>query len=342
MPRRLPFAVTLACLALAGSAAGIRAQEPPPLVTEDVRYASDDVTLAALYLRPDGDARVPAAVIVQGSGNSGRNNVWSRWVAETVARAGYGVLLTDKRGVGASEGDWRTVGFETRAGDALAGLRYLASRDDVRPDAVGLVGLSQGGWVVPLAAVRSDSVAFVVNVSGATVSFAEQSFHEMANTARQEGLPDHQVQEVLELNRRAGRYAFTGDWEPYGRALEAALEGPWGPLARGFPQTPDAPRWPFIRSVLDFDPMPYWILVEQPVLVLYGEEDESDNVPVAESVRRLEHAFGAVGKENARIVVIPDAGHGFLDMSHRDPARHGLMPAFTESVTTWLEELDRE
>lgn len=320
------------------------AQEPGDvdLVTEDVRYESGGVTLAALYLRPDPPSEtgsaIPGAVMIQGSGDSGRDNAWSRMIAETIARAGFGVLLTDKRGVGPSEGDWRSVGFHALADDAAAGVAYLASRPEVDPESVGLVGLSQGGWVAPIAAASSDRIAFVVNVSGASVSFAEQSFHEMANTARQEGLPPEQVRQVLELNQAAARFAHTGRWEPYGRLLDEAVRGPWAPLARGFPQSPDEPRWEFIRNVMDFGPLPYWIMVDQPVLVLYGEEDERDNVPVAESVRRLESAFAGVRKENHRIVVIPGADHGFLDFSSDDHAEHGLRSDFVQELTRWLSD----
>ena len=44
------------------------------------------------------------------------------------------------------------------------------SQSDIR---IGLVGLSQGGRVVPIAAARSSAVAFVVNLVGDAVSFIE-------------------------------------------------------------------------------------------------------------------------------------------------------------------------
>lgn len=308
--------------------------------TEDVRYPSGELTLSALLMLPEpagGEIRGrahPAAVIIQGSGASDRTNTWSRLIAEELVAEGLAVLLTDKRGTGASEGDWRRAGFEDRAADALAGLRFLASRPEIDAARIGLVGLSQGGWVAPVAAARSDRVAFVVDVSGASVSYAEQSFHEMAATARQAGLPEAQVEEVLELNRAAGEYAATGDWTPYARARDRGMETAWAKIAEGFPGEPDQPIWTFIRKNVAFDPIPYWMLMTEPVLVLYGEEDEADNVPVAESVHRLEYAFGSVRKENYRIAVIPGAGHGFLDMEI-----HGLMPEFTEVLRGWVREV---
>lgn len=335
MIRRLVFALSLLATlpAFAQTAGGGAAAEAPPSWRgEDVRYRNGSVTLAALLMLPRSDAPVAAAVIVQGSGASDRTNSWARAIAEELVESGLAVLLTDKRGSGASEGDWLRADFDELAEDALAGVRYLHGRPEVDRERVGLVGLSQGGWVAPLAAARSDEVAFVIDISGASVSFAEQSFTEMANTARQAGLPEEQVREVLELNRAAAEYLATGDWERYRLARERGLGRPWKPIAEGFPGTPDSPIWTFLRGVAAYDPLPYWIQLTEPVLVLYGAEDEHDNVPVAESVRRLEHAFRSAAKTNYEIAVIPGAGHGFLD-----PGRRELMPEFVERLRGWAE-----
>lgn len=306
----------------------------PDYTTEDVRYPSGDLELAALLMIPeDVGVPVPGAVIIQGSGDSDRTNGWARLIAEELVTSGVAVLLTDKRGSGASEGSWLTADFGDLAGDALAGFRFLQRRDEVDPTRVGVVGLSQGGWVAPITAARSDEVAFVVNVSGTSVSFVEQSFHEMANTTLQTGLPEMFVSEVLTLNRAAGRYLITGNWEAYADARAAGMERPWRPIAEGFPGTPHHPSWGFLRGVIDFDPMPYWASLSQPVLVVYGAEDERDNVPVAESVRRLEFGFGITAKENYEVVVVPDAGHALLvDGGSR------LAPEFTHALSRWLSE----
>jgi dipeptidyl aminopeptidase/acylaminoacyl peptidase len=304
----------------------------PSYRTEDVRYRNGSLTLAALLMLPASKAPVAGAVIIQGSGTSDRTNGWARVIAEELVGSGVAVLLTDKRGSGASEGDWRTADFDDLAGDALAGVGFLRGRPEIDRTRVGLVGLSQGGWIAPLAAARSNEVAFVIDISGASVSFAEQSFTEMANTARQAGLPEDQVREVLELNRAVAEYLATGDWERYRRARERALERPWKQIAAGFPDSPDLPIWTFFRGVAAYDPLPYWIQLIEPVLVLYGAEDERDNVPVAESVRRLEHAFRSAAKTNYEIVVIPGAGHSFLDAERR-----ALLPAFVTALTGWVK-----
>ena len=284
----------------------------------DVRYPSGEIELAAALLLPESPGPHPGAVILQGSGSSDRTNSWARGFAEAMARRGIVVLLTDKRGSGASEGDWREVGFDELARDALAGVAFLGDRPEVRPDAVGLVGLSQGGHVAPLAADLSPEVAFVVTVSSSATTMNEQIDHEMRNTFRQAGLGDERVEEGMALQALAVDYVRTGRWEPYERALEAALSGPLAPVAEGFPQSRDSWVWEWARKVGDYDPIPHWKALDQPVLVLYGEEDEHDNVPVGESVRRLREALS----ERAApwdVVTFPGSGHALYPPDATEP-----------------------
>lgn len=104
---------------------------------------------------------------------------------------------------------------------------------------------------------------------------------------------------MLALNRAAGAYLATGDWARFQDEREKGLRSSWREVARGFPASPDAPIWTFLRSVAAYDPMPFWLQVRGPVLVVYGADDEHDNVPVAESVRRLQFGFALVNKSDA-------------------------------------------
>lgn len=302
--------------------------------SEDVRYANGAVGLAAELLLPAGSGPFPAAVILQGSGTSDRGNSWARSIAELLRDEGLAVLLTDKRGSGESGGDWRSASFGDLAGDGLAGVHFLLSRPEVDGERIGLVGLSQGGWIAPvLASARAEQIAFVINISGAAVGFAEQVTFEMANTARRAGLDAEGISQIMYLQQLASQYLSRGEWQPYADALEAAKGKPWAEVAAGFPDAPDQPVWSFLRRVYAFSPSGYWLAVTAPTLVVYGAEDESDNVPVAESVRRLEFLFGLTGKKDARIEVLPGLGHGL-----QDPETGELALPFRAVVKSFLAE----
>jgi hypothetical protein len=327
------LATTLALAAPAPAAA----QPDSTWQVEEVAFeAADGVPLAGLVYVPEKNGPFPAAVLIQGSGSSDRTNLWARTFAETLARAGVVTLLPDKRGSGASGGDWMGASFEVLARDALAGVERLREHPAVEDELVGLVGLSQGGFVAPLAASLGE-VAWVVDVSGAAVTLAEQIRHEMANTAREAGLSPEGVEAVLEIQRLAEQYVQSGTWEPYAEALEAAADEPWAEIAAGFPDTPDSPIWDWIRLNAWYDPIPHWKSVDVPVLVVYGGADEEDNVPVDESVKRLKQAFDGSDIDDHTIRIFLDTGHALwaIDATQENLKLH---PDLVSLLGSWIRE----
>jgi pimeloyl-ACP methyl ester carboxylesterase len=80
--------------------------------------------------------------------------------AKMLARHGYGVLLLEPRGQGASEGDnVRWAGDR----DLIAAALYLGGRDDVDAGRIGAMGFSIGGEILIEAAARSDAIKAVVS-----------------------------------------------------------------------------------------------------------------------------------------------------------------------------------
>lgn len=333
------FAVSVvgaALLAVAITSYGATARE--------ISYRNGDVVLSGTLSVPDIDGPVPAVVFQGGSGKSPRGSPWANAVAAILLEQGVAVLQPDKRGSGKSTGRWENASFEELAQDLLAGVEDLRGRPKIAANCVGVAGLSQGGRVVAAAAASSSNVAFVVNMSGSAVSFVEQAFHELANTARHAGLTEPQVAEVVELNRAAGKFLLNADWDEYRAARDHGMAQSWGSLARGFPADRDDPRWAFLRTNYRFDPMTYWLVTPQPVLILYGADDERDNVPVAESVRRLEFGFSVASKTNYRIVVVPGAGHsaGMLERGDAHAIATDALREFVDDHATCEGSADHD
>jgi len=51
--------------------------------------------------------------------------------------------------------------LEDLANDAVAGVEFLKGHDWIDPNRIGIFGVSQGGWIAPLAASKSEYVALV-------------------------------------------------------------------------------------------------------------------------------------------------------------------------------------
>ena len=89
-----------------------------------------------------------------------------------LARHGYGVLLFDRRGEGASEGDGNSFGWGGER-DIYAAAAYLRSRPEVDDGRIGGLGLSVGGELMLQAAAESNDLAAVISEGGGTRTFSE-------------------------------------------------------------------------------------------------------------------------------------------------------------------------
>jgi hypothetical protein len=259
---------------------------------EYVEFANGDIRLAGTLLVPSGSRPFPAAVIVHGSGSSDRSNPWTSAYADALVERGIAVLYPDKRGSGESGGDWRDASFLELAEDAVAAIDVLSANSNVDASRVGLIGFSQGGHIIPVAASRAPSVAFVINVSGSVVPMMEQIGDELRLMAEREGLTKNEVAAIQSIHERAVHFVSTGGgWRAYADGLAEAKTGHLGEteVIKGFPTEPDSPGWTYLRTIGDFDPLPYWRDVDVPALFLYGGRDE--NVDVYKSADVIEESL---------------------------------------------------
>ena len=93
--------------------------------------------------------------------------------ARMLARHGYGVLLFDRRGEGASEGAPHAFGWDGDR-DVEAAVRFLRGRRDVDPRRIGGIGLSVGGEMMIEAAAKHPELRAVVSEGAGARSFAEE------------------------------------------------------------------------------------------------------------------------------------------------------------------------
>lgn len=125
-------------------------------------HTSDGLELAGRYV----PSRNGAAVIAF-PGRSGPAEH-----ARMLARHGYGVLLLDMRGQGASEGDPNAFGWGS-VRDLEAAIAFLEQRPDVDEGRIGGLGLSVGGELMIEAAASNPSLRAVVSEGAGERSLRE-------------------------------------------------------------------------------------------------------------------------------------------------------------------------
>ncbi|HYN31991.1 MAG TPA: alpha/beta fold hydrolase, partial [Ilumatobacteraceae bacterium] len=126
---------------------------------------SDGVDLAAWYIPASSSS---AVVVMHGAGST-RSDVLAE--ASVLHRNGFGTLLLDARGHGDSNGTAMDFGWFGDP-DISAGTAYLATRSDVDPEHIGVVGFSMGGEEAIGAAATDPLIAAVV-AEGATARTAD-------------------------------------------------------------------------------------------------------------------------------------------------------------------------
>src|SRR5207253_3103596 len=117
------------------------------------------------------------------------------------ASQGFACLSWDRPGVGKSSGDYERQSFPDRAAEALAAVRFLRARADIRKDRVGLWGFSQGAAVAPLAASESSDVAFVIEVSGHQLPAWQQDLYRVEAELKADGFSKADIANALEISK---------------------------------------------------------------------------------------------------------------------------------------------
>ncbi len=302
---------------------------------EEVTFANDSVTLAGTLTLPPGDPPHPALVLVHGS-NALTRDVFGPWTRFFTAH-GFAVLAYDKRGTGASTGDWTRADFPTLAGDVMAGVRFLASRSEIRTDRIGLWGASQAGWIMPIVAARAPAeIAFIVVHAGSGTTVREQGILNLRNELRAGGLPESGVRLGLRYRALDDRVTASGTgWNELHRFYQRhQAENPW----LWPPAAEDSWFRPYYRMLMSFDPTGYWRQVRCPALLFFGELDA--NVPPVESWPPIERALRAGGNRQVTQVVLPRANHLFLEAEtgaqHEYPRLNRFVPGYFDRMAAWL------
>ncbi len=287
------------------------------LQVRETVFAGDGGTrLAGRLLLPEGDAVVPLVVLVHGAEDSSARQ-WD-FMQRQLPAEGVAAFVYDKRGTGDSEGAY-TQDYDVLANDAVAAVREARRLAGMRAGRVGFRGGSQGGWVAPLAATRTD-VDFVVVGYGRAVSAIEEDREATILQMQLKGHGPDVIESALEIVDAAAVVVRSG----FGEGIEAfdAIRGkyrdaPWYKDVYGnfthllLPYYGDALRalggkYNF-GTPWDYDARPVLRRLRTPQLWQLAEADI--DAPMAETYRRLRTI---VREHDApiTIAVFPGAEHG--------------------------------
>lgn len=145
--------------------------DPQPLEprqSETYEIERVDIEGHAWVVKPKTTSDVPALVLVHGAGSKDRDELLG--FAESLARNGIAAITYDKGDYSFFRRDFAALAI--RAGEAAD---VLAAQPGVDRERLGMLGFSEGGWVVPPALQREpERYAFAAFLSPSFVTPLEQ------------------------------------------------------------------------------------------------------------------------------------------------------------------------
>ena len=310
---------------------------------ESVHFQNGNITLAARLLTPTGKGSHPGVVLIQGGPGPGNRNEQYLIAGDILARHGIATLIYDKQGCGGSSGDWRMESYEDMAQDALAGVEFLRRRKEIDPNHTGLLGISEGGWIAPIAASRSGDISFVILISAAGISHDELDLIFLEPMLRQAKFSEQEIQEAIAFDKLSINFARTGKgWEQLESLLSTAQNKKWFYHSTIYTHTAGHPPtsrdhwfWRQYRLSANHDPVATLRKVTCPVLAIWGELDAE--VPYRINKKGVEQGLKEGGNQDYTLRVLPKGGHIlWLEDAGNYIQVQKYVPGYFDTVIKWI------
>ena len=330
---------------------------------EHFTFDSNGFNLRAKLVLPPEDLhtpgdpdRHPVVVLVHGAEKYSAVDYYAD--AYLFPTHGVATLVYDKRGTGGSKGTY-TQNFHVLARDVVAAVETLRVRKDIDPDDVHLAGFSQGGWVAPLAASKTDRIRSLLVGYGPMVPIVDEDRWGYVYALRKKGFGPEAVAAADRIHDTVVALIDHGEEERRGelnRMLKEAEGEEWFDALAGSDSTlgflsanRNVPRWAvrlytwwMLRPIdgespVDrlYDPVPVVSELDVPSLWIFGGDDHS--MPTEWSIEKLME----LNREAApvEILIYPNAGHGITRYEEtEDGGRRflGYEPEYRPAMVEWL------
>ena len=297
---------------------GERSGQRIALETRETSFTSHGTRLVGRLVMPPGNGPVPIVVLLHGAEFASARDTNS--LQRMLPAAGVGAFVYDKRGTGAS-GDKYTQVFSLLADDAVAALAETRRMVGARGTRFGFQGPSQGGWIAPLAATRTQ-VDFLIVSFGLAVSVADEDREAIAFQMGLKGYGPDVIAKAQEIGAATTRIFASGmsdGIEELDAVRARYRNAPWykdvygnythlilGMAAKEIRTKGQVYRF---GTPIHYDPMPTLRAVDVPQLWALGGQDI--DAPAGETARRIKGLIAA--GQPITLAVFPKAEHGMTE-----------------------------
>ena len=316
---------------------------PKNYTSEDITFKSGELKLAGTVTIPkNGEKRHPvsrsrirACIIISGSGPQDRNgkvpdtgfSVQYKAIAHKLSNSGILVLRYDERGVGESQGDFKTASLSDLVSDVKAGIEYLRSRKDVDSGRICLIGHSEGAVIAPMIAAEDKNIKAVVLMAGTAKPMDQVIMEQQEFLLSKENIPE----EMKEKATKEQQEFF--DW------VRGKKEWKEEEMPLQYKELKGKRNW-FLEH-FNHDPLQTITKVKCKVMILQGQKDKQvfdlHAIMLSNALERVEH-------KDHLVRIFPDLDHLFCktkgegDYAEYANTERPIDTEFLDFLTDWLKK----
>ena len=292
---------------------------PAPYEAIEVAFENpaDGVHLAGILTVPHGAVQAAAVVLSQGLGSEPYDRDYAVptapalksfvAIADELSRHGIVVLRVDDRGAGGSSGRKEQSSVDQLANDIVVAVNFLKTRKEVNRNRIGIIGHSFAGLTVPIAAVRSSDVGFVITLAGLTTD-ARVNFERLppglrtVTTATWNALAESSpTLGARELESRL-RSVFMSALANLSAQERGPIQGSMAAIIR------QMVTWaPLYRSQANTDPGKALRALKKPYLAIHGARDR--DLELGKNLLPLVGFLNEAGNPDFTVAAVPDIDH---------------------------------
>lgn len=313
-------------------------------------FKSHGTELAGVLIEPMQSNGKPSLVVfVHGSEKTPGIGGYYPYV---FAAEGLAVFAYDKRGTGASEGDY-TQNFELLADDAAAALEQARKLAAGRYSRAGFFGGSQGGWVAPRAAALAHADYVAVGF-GLVMTPLEEDQQQVVLEMQEKGHDAAAIAKAREVTDATGAVMashFTAGYdqlaavkrkfanEPWLHTIEGEFTGELLAEDEADLRRTGAARHDNLNIIWNYDAMAAIRALSVPQLwVLAGDDREAPGSVTRERLIALKHEGKPID-----LYVFPHTDHGMYEfVQNADGSRRvtRITEGYFRLLADWIRQQD--
>ena len=324
--------------------------------------ANQGIQFGATLTIPQRNIPVPAVILVSGTGKQDRDGSMGEGykmfliIADYLSSHGIAVLRVDDRGVGETTGIYEESTTGDFADDVLASIQFLRNRKEIDPAKIGLIGHSEGGAVVTIAAAQSKDVAFIVSIAGLAMNGLDALRKQNADIVAAANIPEYDKRRSNDINELMFKTVYDNvdsdslgtilnetynSWkkrdDEYFKTLNKEFDHFRFPVYRYVQQAQGA----WYRYFIKYDPADYLTKIDIPILALNGEQDLM--VACKDNLYNWVRYSNMGGNYDVKIIVLPGLNHLFQQLMKYSQDRSPLpdkrfSPVALKIISDWIHE----